>query len=85
MRGLGRCGPVTRQGSIPAVPHSGLTTYVLTCVQIRSLGAPVVRAFIAAPVRVGTPGQGPWPGQPASGSYSFRRTIQVETMGGSLR
>ena len=31
------------------------------------------------------PGQGPWPGKPASGSYSFRRTMRLETMGGSLR
>lgn len=27
----------------------------------------------------------PGPGKPTSGSYSFRRTIQVVTMGGSLR
>jgi len=31
------------------------------------------------------PGQGPWPGEPTSGSYSFRRTMRLGTMGGSLR
>jgi hypothetical protein len=33
------------------------------------------------------PGQGPWPGEPTSGSYSFRRILQgtASTMGGSLR
>jgi hypothetical protein len=72
-------------GSIPAVPHSGLTTYVLTCEQICGLGAPGVRAFIVAPVRVRARARVPGPGKPTSGSYSFRRTIQVETMGGSLR
>ena len=33
------------------------------------------------------PGQGPWPGEPTSGSYSFRRIMQrtESIMGGSLR
>ena len=47
-----------------------------------------VRAFVVSPLRVGRPpGQGPWPGEPASGSYSFRRIMQrtESIMGGSLR
>ena len=64
MYGLGRCGPFTRQASIPAAPHSGLTTYVLTCEQIRGLGGVggegVHRG--AGPGRQ-APGQGPWPGE----------------------
>jgi hypothetical protein len=33
------------------------------------------------------PGQGPWPGEPTSGSYSFRRIMRgtASIMGGSLR
>jgi len=33
------------------------------------------------------PGQGPWPGKPTSGSYSFRRIMRgtASIMGGSLR
>jgi len=33
------------------------------------------------------PGQGPWPGGPTSGSYSFRRIVRgtASIMGGSLR
>jgi hypothetical protein len=33
------------------------------------------------------PGQGPWPGEPTSGSYSFRRIMRSteSTIGGSLQ
>jgi hypothetical protein len=33
------------------------------------------------------PGQGPWPGEPTSGSYSFRQIMRstASTIGGSLR
>ena len=35
-------------------------------------------AFIVSPLRADTlaPGQGPWPGEPTSGSYSFRRIMR---------
>jgi hypothetical protein len=49
-------------------------------------GAIGVRAFIVSPLRVSRPRAGvTGPGKPTSGSYAFRRTVRVGTMGGSLR
>ena len=56
MCGLGWRGPLTRQGGSPAAPPSGLPA---------AAGGGGVD-------RVAAPGQGPWPGEPTSGSYICR-------------
>ena len=84
MCGLGSRGPLTRQGGSPAAPHSGLPA---------AAGGEGV-------YRVAAPGQGPWPGEPTSGSYICRPIMRgtaitmstatmtagpMRTIGGSLR
>ena len=69
---------------LPSNDRIGFRTLPIRACQLPS----DVRAFIVSPLRVGTPpGQGPWPGGPTSGSYSFRRILRrtESTMGGSLR
>ena len=68
------------------IPIPGLTTCVLTCEQVRGPGAVGGEGVHRVAGSVGRPrARAPGPGKPTSGSYSFRRTMRVETMGGSLR
>ena len=83
--------PLSDRPGIPAPADSGRAVSACPAQRCRpdqpDLGARVRRRSGSSSRRFGrqAPGQAPWPGEPTSGSYSFRRTMRLGTMGGSLR